>query len=256
MAPASPTTVALPPETSPRPLWRQVLTELWYALLFLTVHQLLDFLRPLPDHPQGHRRPVVLVSGLMGACASWKAMRAALIARGHPVYIARTGTSLKSILLRTRVLCRFLEARGLSGCCVLGHSMGGLVALCALAETDRIARVITLGTPFRGTWLAPLLPVFPSVLQVIPGSRFLRRVAMLIAEHASKLHPCVARFDEVVLQASSASCGLPEHTRMPALGHCNIFMEYTCTETVCRLLETTETAASSVGCAGAADGPR
>jgi pimeloyl-ACP methyl ester carboxylesterase len=64
---------------------------------------------------------------------------------------------------------------------ILGFSMGGLVALHAvkfLAADQYVRRVVTLGTPFAGTWVglagvATVGGICPSVWQVLPSSKFL-----------------------------------------------------------------------------------
>lgn len=67
---------------------------------------------------------------------------------------------------------------------VIGHSMGGLVAahwVKHLGGHLRVRNLVTLGTPFRGSHLAwtglPIAPLAPAVLQMLPGSGFLRRLA-------------------------------------------------------------------------------
>jgi len=67
---------------------------------------------------------------------------------------------------------------------VIAHSMGGLVAahwVKHLGGHLRVRTLVTLGTPFRGSRLAwtglPIAALAPAVLQMIPGSPFLRRLA-------------------------------------------------------------------------------
>jgi triacylglycerol esterase/lipase EstA (alpha/beta hydrolase family) len=68
---------------------------------------------------------------------------------------------------------------------VVGHSMGGLVATYLLKALDRgvrVRRVVTLGTPHRGTpaagAAAPLVGLFsPAVWQMVPSSELLEELA-------------------------------------------------------------------------------
>jgi pimeloyl-ACP methyl ester carboxylesterase len=78
---------------------------------------------------------------------------------------------------------------------VVGHSLGGLVATYWLKSIDRgrrIRRVITLGTPHRGTPFAALGvllfgAVSRSVWQMLPGSPLLRELAALPVPENSEL---------------------------------------------------------------------
>jgi pimeloyl-ACP methyl ester carboxylesterase len=73
---------------------------------------------------------------------------------------------------------------GVSYVDVVGHSMGGLVALYyvkRLGGARRVRRLVLLGTPARGTWSALLglitAPLGLASLQLLPGSPFLRELA-------------------------------------------------------------------------------
>ncbi len=72
---------------------------------------------------------------------------------------------------------------GMPSLTVIGHSKGGLIAAWWVKRLDgwrRVRTVVTLGTPHRGTPLAwaalPLAWLAPSVLQMRPGSDFMRRL--------------------------------------------------------------------------------
>jgi len=76
-----------------------------------------------------------------------------------------------------RALTRRLITERRQGVVLIGHSMGGLVARAALAQegADRIARVIQLGTPNRGAFVA---------VQALRGTYpLIRRLAMLDLLH-------------------------------------------------------------------------
>lgn len=228
----------VPDKSAARPLWRQLLAELWNALLFLTWHQFASLVRPPPDHREGTGRPVVLVSGLTGPSTAWTAMRRELIAGGHPVYVADRGTSLASIWRQAAKLRAFIESRGLTDCDLVCHSMGGLATLCALPDIGaRVRRVVTLGTPFLGTWLGLFFPS-PSAWQVIPGSRFLARVGELLALFGGRFRAGGAsHYDEIVIPLRSATPPGCTAVRLPELGHCNSFMAAPSIAAACAQLE-------------------
>jgi pimeloyl-ACP methyl ester carboxylesterase len=74
-------------------------------------------------------------------------------------------------------LAEQLERDSLTGVAIVAHSMGGLVARAALAARggDRIARVVQLGTPNRGAYVA---------VQALRGTYpLVRRIAALDLAH-------------------------------------------------------------------------
>lgn len=73
---------------------------------------------------------------------------------------------------------------GLDRMDIVGHSMGGLVALYYLKRLGgrrRVRRLVMLGTPVAGTWSALLglaaAPLGRASLQLLPDSQFLRDLA-------------------------------------------------------------------------------
>lgn len=67
-------------------------------------------------------------------------------------------TEPESIQSYSEQVIRFLDELGIDRVAVVGHSMGGMVALkTALDHPDRIGRVITVGAPFQGASLSWLL---------------------------------------------------------------------------------------------------
>ncbi len=89
---------------------------------------------------------------------------------------------------------------------VVGHSLGGLVATYLLKALDRgrrVRRVVTLGTPHRGTPAALLgalvLGFFSrAIWQMIPGSPLLRQLAKLPVPSGSELVAVASDADNLV----------------------------------------------------------
>ncbi len=135
-------------------------------------------------------RPIVLVHGFLGTRGSMLPLTRRFQADGHVVFSYSYGTfqtaslrrSAQGLIQQLRTICDNL---GVDKVDVVGFSMGGLVTLHALKFMqghEYVRRVVTLGTPFGGTWvgLAGVLTlgaISPSVWQVLPGSRFLKDLA-------------------------------------------------------------------------------
>lgn len=127
--------------SAPDPAWEELTSE------------------PMPQ------RLVLLVHGLDEPGTVWNALAPALEDAGHTavrfVYpndqrIVLSGKALDEALSK-------LRAMGVTDITIVAHSMGGLVSLDALTRSDvdrkrwpRITRLITLGTPSKGSTLAPL----------------------------------------------------------------------------------------------------
>lgn len=115
------------------------------------------------EHGAGGRA-LVLVHGFTGSRRDFAPRVAALAALGRTVLpdLRGHGGSTKTgdpsgytLEQLARDLVVFLDATGLAGCDLLGHSLGGMVALrAALAAPDRIGSLILMDTAAR----APELP--------------------------------------------------------------------------------------------------
>ena len=100
---------------------------------------------------------------------------------------------------------------------LVAHSMGGLVAaylLKCLDQGRRVRRVVTLGTPHRGTPLAlagvlTLGFVSRAVWQMLPSSPLLQTLASLPVPDGSKLIAVAAGEDSVVPQSFARLRALP-----------------------------------------------
>ena len=135
-------------------------------------------------------RPVVLVHGFLGTRGTMLPLTRNLQADGRVVFSYAHGTfnlaSLRSsateLLQQIRSLCEELDVPRVD---LVAFSMGGLIALHAvkfLQGHQWVGRIVTLGTPFRGSWvslagIATLGAVSPSVWQILPGSPFLADLA-------------------------------------------------------------------------------
>ncbi len=92
---------------------------------------------------------------------------------------------------------------------VIGNSMGGLMAMYA-ADPDtpaprlRIARLLTIATPFRGAKMAKGAPGGPIVKDMRPGSAFLAQLHRPDVPHRYTVIPYVRLDDAVVGPANAA----------------------------------------------------
>ena len=170
-----------------------------------------------PELPElhGSQSPVVLLHGFGVTSAVLRPIEARIRRTlGRPVIRLRLGGRLPLHLAdvrRTarrvdRALARLAERSSFGRVDVVGHSLGGLVATYWLKRIDqgrRIRRVITLGTPHRGTpfaYLGVLLfgAISPAVWQMLPGSRLVRELEALPVPESAELLALGSHDDAVV----------------------------------------------------------
>jgi triacylglycerol lipase len=115
--------------------------------------------------PTGPRYPIVLAHGLMGFDVIRVGRREAEYFRGIPQRLRRGGASVHvarvpaaaGIARRAEALAGCIRALPSDRVNVVAHSMGGLDARYAIAQLGlarRVASVVTIGAPHRGTAIA------------------------------------------------------------------------------------------------------
>jgi len=202
---------------------REGLRELG-ARLALSVAQSFERVFPrrdVPSKPAVGRLPLLLVHGYCCNRGFWWWLKPRLETRGcsvatitlEPLFGNIDGYA-QQVARRVDVVCRETGAERLV---LAGHSMGGLVIRAYLRRYGeaRVARLVTLGTPHRGSALARIGPGRNS-RQMEPGSSWLREL-----ELAPLLVPCIACHssgDNFVMPSSAALAGA-ESRALPAVGH-------------------------------------
>lgn len=185
--------------------------------------------------------PVVLVHGYRCNRGIWYWMRSLLESRGHTVATLNLEPLLGDIddyatqlAARIEAVCK---ATGAQRVALIGHSMGALTALAYLRRygTARAAKLITLGGPFGGSWLARL-GSGRSALQMVPGNVWLSGLMEggapegLEVTTICSLHDCyVAPADAVLEQAVVV--------RLPAVGHLEMPWSEPVLQAVCEALD-------------------
>lgn len=109
--------------------------------------------------------PVLLIHGVLCNGGVWLGVRGKLRAHGvGPIYTLTYGPPLASIEAFADALALKIAAvraaTGAAQVALVGHSMGGLVARAYLRRfgTGHVARLVTIGTPHRGSTFALLCP--------------------------------------------------------------------------------------------------
>ncbi len=115
----------------------------------------------LPATGSTHQIPVVLVHGYLCNHRVWDSVAKGLRAQGHTVLAVNLEplfTSIDKYVMTIEVaVMELCQQTGASQVALVGHSMGGLAirAWMRANGVDRVARVVTLGTPHLGTQIEP-----------------------------------------------------------------------------------------------------
>lgn len=143
----------------------------------------------------GKRPPVLILYGFFSSQTSVLTMKANLEASGFDVIsinlggmfgVFNTSGILKSATILDEAVATLKEAHGVKKVYIVAHSKGGLIGLWWLLRGGghkHCNKIITMGSPFRGTWLSYLALVTPlgliwrGVWEMRPGSRLLKAFA-------------------------------------------------------------------------------
>lgn len=142
-------------EISQRPLWREAFVGLdWLALHSSPVYYGFGV-------PRGDGSAVIVIPGFMGTDMYLQEIYYWLRRIGYRPYMSRIGWNAECVnTLVDRLSETITKAHADTGRKVhlIGHSLGGVIARSAAAQwPDRVASVITLGSPFRGIRSHPLV---------------------------------------------------------------------------------------------------
>jgi pimeloyl-ACP methyl ester carboxylesterase len=132
----------------------------------------------------GHGRPVVFLHGWLGSWRYWFPTMER-VAENFRTYSfdfwgfgeSRRKSTYESIQSYSDQVIRFLDELGIDRCLLVGHSMGGMVALkTAINHPKRISRVAAVGAPIVGdslSWLLKLTdrPLFADAFARVPAFR-------------------------------------------------------------------------------------
>lgn len=126
------------------------------------------FITPNPTGP-----PIIFVHGMTGTLAEWDSLLAKLDAgfkSRHNVYSYQYNWQ-DSIMINGRILKDSVDSKGLVDPIIIAHSMGGLVSRAYVASGGTVTKLITLGTPHKGTALANILRLLSQSNLDTPGPR-------------------------------------------------------------------------------------
>ncbi|MCX6131155.1 MAG: alpha/beta fold hydrolase, partial [Proteobacteria bacterium] len=169
--------------------------------------------------------PIILLYGFGSSRKALNIMETLLTKRGFEVMSFNLGGSLGVFFTRgiketadfiDRKIQRQMKRYGFKKVHIVAHSKGGLVALwwlLRLGGSEYCDKIVTLGTPFKGTWLTylamftPFGLFFKDVWQMAPGSTFLQELHASPPASGLKIYTIYSEKDKV----ATGKSGIFEH---------------------------------------------
>ena len=219
------------PTGAPRPTARQ-LAAAWGAEV-VAATRVFYWRQPFrsrsePDHfplPPRALRGVVLVHGFACNRGFWNPWMRRLRQQGIPfvaVDLEPVFGSVDNYAQATDSAVRRLEAHTGLAPVIVGHSMGGLAIrawLRATGDDARAHRVITIGSPHHGTWLARFA-LTRNGRQMRPGSDWLRALAATETPDRYSRFTCFyGHCDNVVVPAAAATLAGADNRHVAGTAH-------------------------------------
>jgi triacylglycerol esterase/lipase EstA (alpha/beta hydrolase family) len=146
--------------------------------------------RALFETVSANHPPVLLIHGFLGTRGSMYPLERRLVGDGFCVFSFNLGTFntrdiRRSAFLIHRKIEAILAQIPVQRIDIVGHSMGGLIGLYYvkhLGGHPKVRKLVMMGTPHRGTWVAlagvATMGVFSaSSWQLLPGSDFLQELS-------------------------------------------------------------------------------
>ena len=201
----------------------QIFKELVYSLRFF-FSAILGLMLRIPHITEGKKRPIILVSGLFATPFTHRVLRQKLIALGYPVYCFRAGFQLRSVKKNSQHLEYFLVNNNLSDCYLIAFGLGGIIAMSlGYRGRDRIRKLLTLGSPFKGNWYHIFAFFIPSCLQTVPCSPYLQSLKTNYTNFLNA-QSVFAKIDLSMLPFTSARLGRWDDVLLPQVGHYSLFL--------------------------------
>jgi len=192
-----------------------------FEILAFTSSHLLHFMKK-NTAPIGSGRPILLVHGYCNDSSVWIYLRRKLAQQGL-VYTVDLGNPFRSIRDYAKIVedkvAQIKQETG-SDVLLIGHSMGGLVSLCA--PFDNVAEVITLAAPLRGTHIAKV-GFGPNAREMERNSTLIQELSAKIAQEKKVRFSTIGtKTDQLVIPGHSALLDQSRQFLFEDIGHASL----------------------------------
>jgi triacylglycerol lipase len=211
---------------------RSLMLGMWLLIQETACLMATIVLRPLgwlpvkpPAPVSGARFPVILLHGLFHnrSCLFW--LQSRIRAGGFRQIISINTPPWHDIESLTEVLAKKVDELRIrlksDKIILVGHSMGGMIARNYVQNrggADKVALVVTLGSPHHGSKLAPFA-ISPMGKTLLPGSAFLRQLNGLQLPQNTPFISIYTRHDNMVQPVDSSRVDGAENIELEGMGH-------------------------------------
>jgi triacylglycerol esterase/lipase EstA (alpha/beta hydrolase family) len=193
--------------------------------------------------PRGSRHPVILLHGFAMNRTNWIWLGRRLAKRGIGPLYATSYFSPQTVRRSAAKLARFVASvRARENCervDIVAHSLGGVVARYYIERLDgaaSVGRLVTIGSPHRGTAVARLGALIPSATETRADSAFLNDLP-LAARNDVHYTSVWSRADAIIEPPESASIVPAGEDRVfDDLGHLSLLLSPRVLDTVAERL--------------------
>ena len=193
---------------------------------------------------RGTRHPVILLHGFAMNRTSWVWLGRRLAHRGIGPLYGTTYFSPQSVRRSAEHLARFVQSVRARERCdrvdIVGHSLGGVVARYYVERLDgarHVGRVVTIGSPHKGTIIARLGALFPSARETFHNSSFYAELGPLSRREVA-FTSVWSRADAIIEPPESSSIAPDGEDRVfDDLGHLSLLLSPRVLDTVAERLK-------------------
>ncbi len=194
---------------------------------------------------RGKRHPVVLLHGFAMNRTNWIWLGSRLAKRGIGPLYGTTYFSPQSVRRSAEHLKRFVERVCAREQCervdIVAHSLGGVVARYYIERLDGaklIGRVVTIGSPHKGTIIARLGALFPSARETFHNSSFYADLGPFVNRQGVSFTSVWSRADAIIEPPESSSIAPAGEDRVfDDLGHLSLLLSPRVLDTVAERLK-------------------
>ncbi len=131
------------------------------------------------DYVKEDKSPIILIPGIYEKWHFLKYIADPLSLKGHPVYVLeKLGYNTKEIKHAAQLLRELIDENNLQDVIILSHSKGGLIGkylLAFLNQDKKIKKMITVATPFAGSYIVKYIP-HRSAKELHPDSEIIKKL--------------------------------------------------------------------------------
>lgn len=204
----------------------QILTEIALIVFYPVLSLVMLFVPAWELRGNGQGKTIVIVERWLSLNLRHLYWKYYLERKGYNVYLANFPLRLGDFHESAMHLDSYLERNELTDVTLVGISSGALTSFLYLHYFDgwsRVDKFISIGAPFKGTWMAIFLSFFSSGKELLPNSELIKEISQINFENPNKIYCLRAKFDEMVPNGTFLA-GAHKLT-LNVIGHNNLHLQ-------------------------------